>query len=147
MITPEPTERDLYPYNCLKGFAIVPNKLINDKRLSMKDKMLWIFYQSRPPEWRWNVSGTATALGVSRDAIIKINKNLKKYGYLVIRQANPGKFGRTKYYLDGEPDLVAEAEEEAKENGENGKSQNQQANMGGDDSDNELPALSSGGLW
>lgn len=134
MIIPEPVERDLYPYNCLKKFTIVPHQVINDKRLSAKDKILWIFYQSRPPGWCWNVSGTASALGFSRDAVIKSNKNLKKYGYLVIRQVNAGKFGRTKYYLDGEPETT-------KENEKYGENQDQQKSMVSGGEVDELPSF------
>lgn len=114
---------NLHRWRFERDFTMVGNKLINDRRLTPTDKLVWIYYQSRIDGWHWSVSGTATDLGISRDTIIKANKNLALCGYLHIIQAHDaGRFGRSEYYLIADP---ASAQDEGGDNEYGNRSQNQ----------------------
>lgn len=83
-----------------RGFTILPNDLVGDKRLTLKTKGLMAVLLSRPDDWHFSVAGLAAFCGVGKDAIRSALGELEAAGYLTreaIREG--GKFAGTEYII------------------------------------------------
>lgn len=87
-------------------FTQVPNKIINNKDLSLKAKGLWLYIASKPEEWDYSVKGTSSQSKDGIDSVTSGTKELEKMGYLY-REARKNKMGQWDgydYHLFDEPD-------------------------------------------
>jgi hypothetical protein len=64
------------------NFAIIPNALVEDKRLSIEAKGLLAYLISRPDDWVVKHGHLQRALGIGRDKLQRILRELIQTGYL-----------------------------------------------------------------
>lgn len=104
------------------GFTVLYNSMVKDDRLPLEAKGLFAYIMSRPPDWKFTVSGLAVSTKTGKDKIRRILAQLEQVGYLLREQGHKenGTFGGNVYVLqDFAPPLS-----ENTDNGEtgNGKS-------------------------
>ena len=93
-----------------KGFTILPNSTLRDKRLSLKTRAILAIMVSVPEDWDFTVSGLASICGAGRDAIRSALRELEEYGYLTRAQRHDesGHFSRNEYIVTDEPTVRGE---------------------------------------
>lgn len=94
-----------------KGYTVLQNDMILDKRLSLKTKGLMAVILSRPDGWEFSVGGLAAFCGCGKDAIRGALKELEQAGYLTRQQLHGegGAFGGNLYEIhDVSVDLTEE---------------------------------------
>ena len=69
--------------NTNSGYTIINNKILREKRLSLKAKGLHTFLTSLPEDWDYTVEGLTKILPEGRDAIRATLNELEAFGYLV----------------------------------------------------------------
>lgn len=84
-----------------KGYTVLQNDMILDKRLSLKTKGLMAVLLSRPDGWEFSVAGLAAFCGCGKDAIRGALKELERAGYLTRQQLHGegGTFGGNLYVI------------------------------------------------
>lgn len=84
-----------------RGFAMVQNAPLRDRRLGLKAKGLYAIMVSLPDTWEYTVSGLAKVCGVGRDCIRSTLLELERAGYLERHQSHSrdGRFSRCEYVL------------------------------------------------
>lgn len=88
-----------------RDFTVLQNKMLRDRRLSLKIKGLFAVMLSRPGNWQFSVSGLSAFTGAGRDAIRSALKELRETGYLTLKQQSHeenGKFSGSVYILHEE---------------------------------------------
>ena len=63
-------------------FGMVPNDLLNDKRISLKAKGLFGYMHSKPNNWSFSAKKIATQCKENVDSIGSGLNELEMYGYL-----------------------------------------------------------------
>ena len=88
-----------------KGFTILPNSTLRDKRLSLKTRAILAIMVSMPEDWDYTVSGLAVICGTGKDAVRSALRELEAAGYLtrVQRHDEAGHFSRNEYVVTDEP--------------------------------------------
>lgn len=66
----------------LKGFTIIPNDYLKDKKLSLKSKGLLTIMYSLPNEWDYSINGLCKITNSGITTIRTILTELEIYGYL-----------------------------------------------------------------
>jgi len=85
-------------FNC--PFTQVPNEIINDERVSLKAKGLYLYMVSKPDNWEFSMSGIASQNKDGREAVSNIIKELIKFGYLIEHKNRiNGKFAISDYEI------------------------------------------------
>ena len=85
-------------------FTQVPNQIINDERVSLKAKGLYLYFVSKPDYWEFSLNGMTSQLKESKDTIISIITELCKFGYMdKIKKRNGSRQGLNDYVLHLEP--------------------------------------------
>ena len=51
------------------NFTQVPNQIINDERVSLKAKGLYLYFVSKPDNWQFSLNGMASQLKESKPSI------------------------------------------------------------------------------
>ncbi len=76
------------------GWSSVPHSIINDKDISMKAKLMWVYINSKPSEWEFSINGTCAQMKESRDAVRSAIKELESCGLLECNEGDrvSGKF-------------------------------------------------------
>lgn len=70
-----------------QDFTTIPNSLLQDQRLSCRDRGLLVWMLSKPPNWNFSKASLVNELKLDGEGSIKSGiKNLKAAGYLTIRQ-------------------------------------------------------------
>ena len=69
-----------------RGYTVLQNNMIVDKRLSLKTKGLLAVILSRPSTWDFSVAGLAVFCGCGKDAIRGSLRELEAAGYLTRQQ-------------------------------------------------------------
>lgn len=69
-----------------RGYTVLQNSMIVDKRLTLKTKGLFAVILSRPSTWDFSVAGLAAFCGCGRDAVRGALKELEEAGYLTRQQ-------------------------------------------------------------
>ena len=64
-----------------QNYTVVPNDLLNDKRLKWQDIGLLVYLLSKPSDWSVNVEALANEKGTGKDCIYSTLKRLREYGY------------------------------------------------------------------
>lgn len=89
-----------------KNFTTIPNELLQDQRLSCRDRGLLVWMLSKSQEWKFSQMGIAAELSLDGEASIKAGvKSLQEAGYLTIernRQAQ-GKLSSTVWTVYDQP--------------------------------------------
>ena len=77
---------DTIRVNPRRGYTVLQNDMILDKRLSLKTKGLMAVILSRPDGWEFSVGGLSAFCGCGKDAIRGALKELETAGYLTRQQ-------------------------------------------------------------
>lgn len=81
-------------------FAMVPNELLNDKRISLKAKGLFAFVNSKPDNWHFSGKSIAGQTGESLHAVRLGLQELEMFGYLKRQKSqNSSGYFQVDYYL------------------------------------------------
>jgi len=92
------------------NFTQVPNEIINDKRVSLKAKGLYLYFISKPDNWDFSLSGMCSQLKESRPSVIKTIDELCSFGYLEkIKNRLDGKQAVNDYILHQSPIFPSES--------------------------------------
>jgi len=80
-----------------KNFTILPNKTLNDSRLTWQARGMLAYLLSKPDHWRVIVKALVNESPAGRDAVYSILKELEKFGYITYEQTHEsdGTFGET----------------------------------------------------
>jgi len=65
-----------------RGFTQVDNEIINDKEISLQAKGFYLFMESKPDNWEFSIKGMSSQLKESHTTILRVIKELIKFGYL-----------------------------------------------------------------
>ena len=66
----------------LQEYGRTPNRLLNDKSISLKAKGLFAFIESKPDNWDFSVRSLASLLKEGRDSVGEALKELEEFGYI-----------------------------------------------------------------
>ena len=77
-----------------RGFTVLQNEMLRDRRLCLKTKGLIAVMLSRPGNWQFSVSGLSAYTGAGRDAIRSALKELREAGYLTMEKQSHGERGK-----------------------------------------------------
>ena len=91
--------------NHTRDFTVIPNSLLQDQRLSCRDRGLLVWMLSKPPDWEFSKLSIVGELKLDGESSIKSGiKNLKAAGYLEIRQERiKGKVSRSIWTVSDTP--------------------------------------------
>lgn len=85
-------------------YGVVPNEVLNDPTLSLKDKGLYAFIQSKPDNWEFSIARIAVQTRDGQDGVRTSIHNLERAGYLRrIRYQDKRGFWLVAYALYAEP--------------------------------------------
>jgi hypothetical protein len=87
-------------------FGMVPNKLLNNKFISLKAKGLFAYMQSKPNGWNFSARLIATQSKESIDAISAGLQELEKFGFLNRKKTQTSKGFSTTYKLVFDAKLI-----------------------------------------
>lgn len=94
-------------------FTQVPNFIINDKKVSLKAKGLYLYMVSKPDNWEFSFNGMQSQLHESVGAISRIIDELSACGYLEkIKTRVNGRQGLNDYILHLEPQNRSDVQNE-----------------------------------
>lgn len=86
------------------NFTITPNHIINDEKISLKAKGLYLYLISKPDNWAFSADRIAKESKDGEDSVKSALKELEKHGYLVRTQNNKkGYFGSMIYTISDVP--------------------------------------------
>jgi len=77
-----------------REFTILPNRILEDARLTFRAKGLLAYLLSRPPNWKCRSNHLQTVSREGRDAVRGTLKALAKYGYARLVTKRDKKTGR-----------------------------------------------------
>jgi hypothetical protein len=86
-------------------YGVVPNDLLNDKRISLKAKGLYAFIYSQEVPIALSIKSIASDCLEGIDSIRSGLKELKNYGYLEIEKFQTSKGFVSVYYLSDTPKI------------------------------------------
>lgn len=88
--------------NKTKGYTVMSNEHLKDKRLSLKAKGLLSVMLSLPDTWDYSISGLVAICKESETAVKSTLNELKSCGYLVVTKKMPNETesGRIEYVYD-----------------------------------------------
>lgn len=83
------------------GFTQISNELVNDIRISLKAKGLYLYLFSKPNNWQFYQKNIIRKLKESRKAFDNAVKELENFGWLerIRKKGNDGRFLNYDYYL------------------------------------------------
>ena len=90
-----------------REYLVVPNALVRNKGLKLRDVGLLVFALSLPDDWKFSVSGLQALLpGVGRDSIRDSLRRIEKAGYLrrIKQRGSDGKITGEIWILSDEPE-------------------------------------------
>lgn len=93
-------------------YAVVPNAVANDDRLSFDARGMLIHLLTKPPQWRVSPTALAKNGGIGRDKCYRLLNALISAGYIVRRRATDegGRVNQWEYTVFDEPVSVEQAE-------------------------------------
>jgi len=89
-------------------YGVIPDKILNDKNLSLKAKGMFGYLQSKPDGWRFSVERITSQMKEGRDSIRRTLQELEKAGYLqrkLVYDNQKKKFNGYDYILSDKPIL------------------------------------------
>jgi hypothetical protein len=91
------------------NFTIIPNRMMEDKRLSIEAKGLLCYLLSRPHDWTFKLSLIGPLLGIGRDKTERLFSELNQTGYVDrIQERTDGRWGPVEYVVFDEPQSFAQ---------------------------------------
>tara|TARA_R100000781_G_scaffold80718_1_gene49807 strand:- start:1115 stop:1921 length:807 start_codon:yes stop_codon:yes gene_type:complete len=87
-----------------ENYSTLPNKLINDEKLSGDGLAVLVYLLSKPADWKVNAQNIANRFGCGINKVYQIIKQLIQYGYVkkdVIR--DQGRYTQIVYYVYDQP--------------------------------------------
>ncbi len=87
-----------------ENYSTLPNKLINDEKLSGDGLAVLVYLLSKPSDWKVNAQNIANRFGYGINKVYAIIKHLIQYGYVkkdVIR--DQGKYTQIVYHVYDQP--------------------------------------------
>ena len=87
-----------------ENYSTLPNKLINDEKLSGDGLAVLVYLLSKPADWKVNAQNIANRFGHGTNKVYDIMRHLIQLGYMVKdNKREQGKFSLTLYYVYDEP--------------------------------------------
>lgn len=84
-----------------RDFTVIPNALLQDQRLSCRERVLLVWMLSKPPEWNFSHKALLTELSYDKKGVVQacVNK-LTETGYLrIVQERSSGRLGKTVWYV------------------------------------------------
>ena len=83
--------------NIKDNYGVAPNSLLNDEKVSLKAKGLFVYIQSKPEGWKFSAEKITLSNLDGRDSVISALKELEENGYLTRfkRHGEHGKWEQT----------------------------------------------------
>lgn len=93
------------------NYTVVSNKILWDKRLSLKARGLLVFCLGLPDGWEYSIEGLVKATGEGRTSVASGIKELEEHGYLKRKRVyQNGKVCGIDYFLYEEPQTSVDDE-------------------------------------
>lgn len=93
------------------NYTVVSNKILWDKRLSLKARGLLVFCLGLPDGWEYSIEGLVKATGEGRTSVASGIKELEEHGYLKRKRVyQNGKVCGIDYFLYEEPQISVDDE-------------------------------------
>jgi hypothetical protein len=90
------------------NFVTVPNRVLDDKQLSLEAKGLLCWLLSRPNDWTFKLVLIGPVLGLGRDKTERLFRGLIEAGYVDrIQERTDGRWGPVEYCVFDEPQSFA----------------------------------------
>ena len=90
------------------NFVTVPNRVLEDRRLSLEAKGLLCWLLARPNDWSFKLALIGPLLGIGRDKTEKLFRQLIEAGFVDrIQERTDGKWGPVEYVVFDEPQSFA----------------------------------------
>ena len=75
-----------------RDFTAIPNSLLQDQRLSCRDRGLLVWMLSKPPNWQFTKKGILAEMEQDGERSVQAGvKKLQETGYLIIKRERQGK--------------------------------------------------------
>jgi DNA-binding MarR family transcriptional regulator len=104
-------EQRIFRGDLKSNFAVLPNAMFEDDRLSLEARGAMGYILSRPLKWNIRIAHLAKTLNAGRDKLRRIIRELIAAGYIQRKQARNGKFyGRMDYYVYSEPTVTSSSQ-------------------------------------
>lgn len=84
-----------------RDFTVIPNSLLQDQRLSCRERGLLVWMLSKPQDWNFSHKALLSELPFDKKGAVQacINK-LTEIGYLrIVQERTKGKLGKTLWYV------------------------------------------------
>lgn len=91
-----------------KGYSLVNNVLLRDKRITPKARHIGIFMLSQSDEWDFNMNGLCSVIGmIGKDSLRSAFRELENFGYLerIHTRKERGYYSGYEYILTEEPNI------------------------------------------
>ncbi len=87
------------------NFTIVPNEILYDRSLSLRERGLWVTLASFSDRWKFSVNGIVTLVPDGKDAVNTAVKSLEEKGYITRPEQRrvSGKYAPSKWILNCPP--------------------------------------------
>ena len=87
------------------NFAIIPNIVANDERLTFAERGMLVFLLAKPHDWRVNVEHLQNVGGVGRDKVYAMLRRLIETGYIkrVTKRGKGARFASHEYIIYDDP--------------------------------------------
>jgi len=86
------------------NFVTIPNRVLEDKRLSLEAKGLLCWLLARPNDWTFKLALIGPVVGIGRDKIERLFRDLIEAGYVDrIQERSDGRWGPVEYVVFDEP--------------------------------------------
>ena len=92
-------------FKTFSNFTQVPNIIVNDHRVSLKAKGLYLYFCSKPDGWDFTLNGMTSQLKESKTSILSAINELCNYGYFekIKNRSNSGRFLNNDYLINEYP--------------------------------------------
>ena len=90
--------------NLQENFAVLPNEMINDEKLTSDALAVLVYLLSKPNDWQVRPTNLRNRFGWGKDKVYRILANLEQLGYMRRESArNDGQFAETRYFVMDSP--------------------------------------------
>lgn len=96
----------------VRNFTVLPNEMLQDPRLSCRDRGLLVWMLSKPQDWAFSQRGIANELSFDGESSVKAGvKNLQKAGYLHIdrERRDRGRLSAAVWTVSDSPQLESQS--------------------------------------
>ena len=73
-----------------ENFGVAPNELLNNEKISLKAKGMFVYIQSKPDGWNFSAEKIALSHSDGRDSVISALRELEENGYLKREKRHAG---------------------------------------------------------